>query len=203
MAVSQTSEDYALPCGQHLETLWEELEAGTAGRPGSHERDCPHCQTALSGLSALRDATREMAAAPAGVPPRLTGRIMAAVRADRRRTRMLPMAGADFEPGGEAEISEQAVAVVLRFAADSVGGVRARRCTVRPRDPGEAPDGEGGWVDVELTLALRFRPSPDPRALAAVRQAVLAAAQDRIGLRVARCDLLVEDLWPEAAGGEE
>jgi hypothetical protein len=202
MAVSETSEDYALPCGQRLEALWESLDAGTAGPPGRHEQDCPHCQTALSGLVALRDATREMAAAPAGAPPRLTGRIMAAVRADKRRARMLPLAGAELEPGGQAEISEQAVAVVLRFAADSVGGVRARRCTVRPSDPGEAPDGESGWVDVELTLVLRYGPSPGGQPLAAVRQAVLAAAEDRIGLRVARCDLFAEDLWPEPADGE-
>ena len=98
MAVNRTSEGYALPCGRQIEALWESLEAGTAGRADSHEQDCPHCQTALSGLTALRDATRELAAEPVSVPPRLAGRIMAAVRADVRRTRMLPLPMADAGP---------------------------------------------------------------------------------------------------------
>jgi hypothetical protein len=195
MAVSQTSEGYALPCGQQLETLWESLEAGTAGPPGSHEENCPHCLTALSGLAALRDATTRLAQAPVLVPPRLTGRIMAAVRADGRRARMLPLPADGLEPGGQAEISEQAVAVVLRFAADSVAGIRARRCTFRPVPPSEAPDGEPGWTAVELTLAIGYRAGVGGDSLSAVRGAVLAAAETRIGLRVARCDLFVEDVW--------
>ena len=195
MAVSETSEDYALPCGRQLETLWADLEAGTAAEPGSHEADCPHCQTALSGLTALREATEALAAAPAVVPPRLASRIMAAVRADLRRGRTLPLPGTGLEPGGSAEISEQAVAVVLRFAADSVAGIRARRCTFRPVPPSEAPDGEPGWTAVELTLAIGYRAGDGGDSLSAVRHAVLAAAETRIGLRVARCDLFVEDVW--------
>lgn len=201
MAVSQTSEGYALPCGQQLNTLWENLEAGTAGAPGTHEETCPHCQTALSGLTALREATARLAAAPVPVPPRLTGRIMAVVRADGRRTRLLPLPAADLEPGGQAEISEQAVAVVLRFAADSVGGIRARRCSLQALSPDESPDAEPGWVNVELTLAIRYRAGAG--TLDAVRRAVLAAAETRIGLRVARCDLLVEDVWTGSGPGDE
>lgn len=203
MAVSQASGDYALPCGRQLEALWESMQAGVAGLPGGHERGCPHCLTALSGLTALRDATRALAAEPVAVPPRLTGRIMAAVRADTRRARMLPLPAAGLEPGGQAEISERAVAVVLRFAADSVDGVRARRCAVRPHPGGGAAGEEPGWVNVELTLAIRYGISPGEEVLAAVRRAVLAAAEARIGLRVARCDLLVEDVWPADAPGEE
>jgi uncharacterized alkaline shock family protein YloU len=202
MEVSQTSEGYALPCGRQLEALWDSLASGTAGLPGRHEHDCPHCQTALSGLAALRDATEALAAEQIDAPPRLTRRIMAAVRADVRRTRMLPLPAAGLEPGGQAEISQSAVAVVLRYAADSVDGVRARRCAIRPRSPDEAPDGTAGWVDVEMTLALRYGTSPGAEVLAAVRRAVLTAAEARIGLRVARCDLLVEDVWTAPAPGE-
>lgn len=202
MAVSVASEDYALPCGRGIEGLWERMEAGTAGSPGTHEQNCPHCRTALAGLSALREAASGLAAEPVAVPPRLTGRIMAAVRAEARRARMLPLPDAGLEPGGRAEVSERAVAVVLRFAADSVGGIRARRCTVRPRAAAESPDGQRGWVDVELTLAVRYGTSPGGEVLAAVRRAVLASAESQLGLRVARFDLLVEDIWPAAPGGE-
>jgi hypothetical protein len=195
MEVSQTSEGYALPCGQQLETLWENLETGRSALPGSHEESCPHCLTALSGLTALRDATARLAAAPVLVPPRLTSRIMAAVRADGRRTRMLPLPATDLEAGGQAQISQQAVAVVLRFAADSIPGIRARRCTIRPVTPDEAPDGEPGWDAVELTLAIGYRSGAGMDSLTAVRHAVLAAAETQIGLRIVRCDLVVEDVW--------
>lgn len=212
MAVSQTSEGYALPCGRQLEELWESLENGTASVTGladaadvadSHEQTCPHCLTALSGLVALQDATRELAAAPVDVPPRLTSRIMGAIRADVRRMRMLPLPDAGLEPGGQAEVSAQAVAAVLRFAADAIPGIRARRCSVRPRDPAAVPDGMSGWVDVEMTLAIRYGTASGEQVLAAVRQAVLAAAGAQVGLRVARCDLLVDDVWFAAPPGED
>jgi hypothetical protein len=203
MAVSQASEDYALPCGTGIDKLWDGMETGTVLRPGSHEESCPHCQTALSGLTALRDAAAGLAAEPVAVPPRLVGRIMAAVRVEVRRTRMLPLPAAELEPGGQAESSEQAVAVVLRFAADSIDGVRARRCAVRPHDAAGSAAGRPGWLDVELTLAIRYGTSPGGEVLAAVRRAVLASAENQLGLRVARCDLLVEDIWPTAAFGDE
>jgi hypothetical protein len=58
-------------------------------------------------------------------------------------------------------------------------------------------------VDVELTLVIRYGTSPGEEVLAAVRRAVLASAESQLGLRVARCDLLVEDIWPAAARGDE
>jgi hypothetical protein len=70
--------------------------------------------------------------------------------------------------------------VVLRFAADGIAGVRARRCSVRPRDQETAPDGMTGWVDVEMTLAIRYGTTSGEQVLAAVRQAVLAAADAQV-----------------------
>jgi hypothetical protein len=197
MAVNQTEDGFTLPCGRELEGLWEGLDAGTAGRPGSHEQACPHCRTALSGLTALREATRALAEQPVPVPGQLTGRIMAAVRAEVRRSRMVPLTGPGLEPGGRAEISEQAVAAVLRFAADGIEGIRARRCTVRPHvgDDGGQAGGGAGVVDVVMTLAIRYGTGPAEDVLEAVRRAVMAAAGARIGLRVARCDLHVEDVY--------
>jgi hypothetical protein len=201
MAVNQADDGFVLPCGRELEELWAALEAGTAVRPGGHEQSCPHCRTALSGLTALRDATRALAAEPVPVPGQLTGRIMAAVRAEVRRSRMVPLPAPEPEPGGHAEISEQAVAAVLRFAADGIEGIRARRCTVRPHADNDNGAGGGrpgdgsGLVDVAMTLAIRYGTSPAQDVLDAVRRAVMAAGGARIGLRVARCDLYVEDVY--------
>ncbi|WP_279580322.1 hypothetical protein [Fodinicola feengrottensis] len=109
---------------------------------------------------------------------------MAAVRADIRRRDMLPLSGG-------VEVSEQAVAAVLRFAADGVQGVRARRC--RLRVTGLGPDGEP-LVEAELTLAVSYL-SHTHEAVELVRERASAACTARVGFRLARLDLLVDDLY--------
>ena len=184
MAVSpDTTEDYLLPCDRRLEDLWERLRTDPAGQD-AHERTCPHCQSARHSLLALRDATQELVAEPIPPSATLTDRIMSAVRAEIRRTAMLRLPS----PTGRVEVNDQAVAVVLRFAADQVPGVRARRCTVRP-NPDE------GTVTVELSIALRYGTGPSHDVVAEVRSRVLAAATSGIGLDVVTCDLLIEDLY--------
>jgi hypothetical protein len=112
---------------------------------------------------------------------------MSAVRAEVRRRDMLPLPTS--EPG-PLRVSEQAVAAVLRFAADGVPGVRARRCrvTVSP-----AADGEM-LLAVELGIAVSYHAFAAD-ALAVVRTRVTAAASGRVGLRVTRLDLTVTDLY--------
>jgi uncharacterized alkaline shock family protein YloU len=184
MEVNHSTEDYTLPCGRRLEDLWELLES--SGEPDAHQQTCPHCRTARGSLVALRDASRELATEPVTVPAGLTGRIMSAVRAEVRRTSMVSVPG----ERGPVRISEQAIAVVLRFAADQVEGVRARRCTVTAH-----PDAPPGVIDVELSIALRYGTGPADQVLAAVRSSVTSAASSGIGVRLASCDLRVEDIY--------
>ncbi|WP_326567174.1 Asp23/Gls24 family envelope stress response protein [Amycolatopsis rhabdoformis] len=176
MAVNQ---DYGLPCGRDLDELWDRLDDGA----DEHQAGCPHCGTARASLLALREATAELVAEPDPVPPNLVGRIMSAVRAEARRGQMLDLPTP--EPG-RVEVSEAAVAVVLRYAADSVGDVRARRCRVRT---------VGAEVEVELTLAVRLGNIAGAETLARVRERVTAAAAARVGLTLAKLDLLVEDVY--------
>lgn len=121
----EVNQDYELPCGRELETLWENLDEAD-----DHQAECVHCRTARESLLALRSATQELIDEPDPTPPDLVGRIMSAVRAEVRRGQMLDLSAA--EPGS-VEVSEQAVAVVLRYAADSM-----RR---RPRPPGPGAQG--------------------------------------------------------------
>jgi RNA polymerase sigma-70 factor (ECF subfamily) len=122
-------------------------------------------------------------------PPDLLGRIMSAVRAEARRGQML---GLPTPEPGTVEVSEQAVAVVLRYAADAVGGVRARRCRVRTAGVGEAGE---SLVEVELTLAISMGNASGGEALAKVRERVSAAAAARVGLRLVELDLVVDDIY--------
>lgn len=185
MAVNQATEDYLLPCARRLEDIWERVDAGVPP-VDEHERTCPHCTTARESLVLLHSATRQLADEPLTPPAGLTGRIMAAVRADIRRATMIPLPA----PRGGVQISEQAIAVVLRFATDRVPGVRARRCTVRQL-PGAPP----GVVAVDMSLALQYGTGPAAQVMAAVRAAVLAAADEAIGVRIADCTLTVEDVF--------
>jgi hypothetical protein len=171
-----------------------------AGRGDEHDLSCPDCRDARASLLVLREVTGELVADTAEPPPHLTGRIMAAVRAEvRRRHAMVPLPTA--EPG-RVRVSEHAVAAVLRFAADSVAGVRARRCRVydcrvhaadTAGNTGGSEEGELMLV-VELSVAVSYQ-SFAWRALDLVRERVTAAAVTTIGPRVHRLDLIVEDVY--------
>jgi uncharacterized alkaline shock family protein YloU len=196
MAVNKTTAaDYALPCGRALEQVWERLDAVEAGLGDEHEVSCPHCADARDSLLALRAVTRELIDEPDSTPPDLVGRIMSAVRAEMRRGHMLELS---TPLPGAVEISEQAVAAVLRFAADSVPGVRARHCRVR--GVGKGPDGER-LVEVELFVAVRFGMVGVSEALSVVRERIAAALGARVGLVVERLDLTVADVYEDNAEG--
>lgn len=195
MAVNPETPGYLLPCGRDVETVWERLADVAAGRGDEHDLACPDCRDARASLNALREVTGELVADTAEPAPHLTGRIMAAIRAEvRRRHDMVPLPTA--EPG-LVRISEHAVAAILRFAADSVAGVRARRCRVHDfrLRPADAGGGEGEqMLVVELSVAVSYE-SFAWRALDLVRERVATAAATRIGPRLHRLDLIVEDVY--------
>ncbi|UGT63965.1 anti-sigma factor family protein [Nocardia asteroides] len=191
-AADHEATGYRLPCGRDLEQVWDRLDAVEAGLGDEHETHCPHCATARESLRALRVATAELIAEPEPAPPDLTARIMSAVRAEVRRGRTMSLATP--EPGG-VEVSERAVAAVLRFAADSVPGVRTRRCRIKP--VGTEPDGRAA-VEVELAFALAAG-TPVGGVLPVVRQRVSAALNGDIGVSVRRLDVVVADLYVDDA----
>ncbi|MFI5716132.1 Asp23/Gls24 family envelope stress response protein [Nocardia sp. NPDC051750] len=202
MAVNETTErNHLLPCGRGLEQVWQRLDDVEAGHADAHEASCPHCRAARESLLALRAATRELIDEPEETPPDLLGRIMSAVRADARRGRMLTLPAPH---PGEIRVSEQAVAAIVRYAADSVPGVRARNCRVR-----QAPAESGGRpaMDVELTIAVRFGTASLDEVLPDVRARVAAALPDRIGTTLRRLDVHVGDFYDETPesgpGGSE
>lgn len=135
------------------------------------------------------DATRLLVEEPVEPPTGLTERIMLAVRAEVRRPGMVPLTSTEKGP---VEVSEQAIAVVLRYAADMVDGVRARRCTIR-----RAGQDEHGVavLSVKLSLALAYGTGPADQVLRAVRRQVAELAGARIGVRIAACDLVLEDVY--------
>ncbi|WET81595.1 Asp23/Gls24 family envelope stress response protein [Amycolatopsis sp. QT-25] len=186
MAMNHATQDYLLPCGRDVELVWDRLDEVDAGRADAHELGCPHCRATQDSLRVLRGLTRELVDDDTEPSADLTGRIMSAIRAEVRRRDLVPLASP--EPG-EVRVSDQAVAAVLRFAADSVDGVRARHCRVHRS--GEAADSLAVHVELSLAIAHDF----DGDSLDVVRERVTAAAGARVGLRLARLDLVVEDIY--------
>jgi len=176
---------HLLPCGRGIEDLWTRLDS----TGDEHERHCPHCRTARTSLHALAEATRAVLADESlTAPPGLHNRIMFAVRAEVRRGQRLPLPAGDLGP---IDVSEQAVAAALRFAADTVSGVRARRCRVH-----NAHDVAGREaLEVRLGIAIAYSPDTSIDVVQAVRDRVVAAAAGQVGLDLLRVDVQVEDVY--------
>lgn len=205
------ADDARLSCGRSIDDVWSHLD----GPPDEHERSCPYCLEARARLLRLSDATSDLRAAEAADPALqpdagFTASVMGLVRAEVRRGQAIPL---EAEDGPGLTISEQAVVGLVWAAADSVPGVRARRCRVRPvpDDPdGDPEDGAGPGangrhrpdeatlltgtlVDVDLSLAVE--PGTSIRdATATLRARIVAQLGSETGLRVRRVDLSVEDV---------
>ncbi|WP_030898361.1 hypothetical protein [Streptomyces sp. NRRL F-5126] len=212
-------DDELLPCGRSLAWLWEEWDDGDV-RPDPHVAQCPHCTAALGRLSALQDfvgrATDDAAGPADGATESIasrtesvTARVMDIVRLELRPGLTLPLG----EPEEDSWIVEAAVAKVLRTAAETLPGVRAGSCRIRPvaaddvgvRDPlPDVPLHRPVDVYVELAVSTSWAM---PELARQVRERMLAAADEAVGIDVRSIDVSVIDLLDEEAvdavtGGE-
>jgi hypothetical protein len=170
-----------LPCGRHVDELWDHLAYGTSDE---HARACEHCQAALDEIRPLLTATSELAAEPARPPDDLTGRVMTVIRA---RTPLAARIALPSPAGIRLHISEHAAAIILRAAGDTVEGVYARSCRLTPAVDNSTP------AVLKLTISLRYG-TPAATATKAVRAAVRAAARAQLGLTLGRIDIEVADI---------
>ncbi|MFB7669264.1 hypothetical protein ACFC1R_36030 [Kitasatospora sp. NPDC056138] len=171
-----------LACGRPLDQVWKQAHT-TTGRPDPHTAHCPYCRQAQQGLTALEQATAALrSAAQPGEQHHLTEQVMQAVRAEMRLGRLLPL----DDPALDLQITESAAAKVLRRAADAVLGARAASCRL-------VPTGDGTAVHMTMTLTV-IHGWPLPALADQVRQAVLLAADEELGLVITRVDLHITDL---------
>jgi hypothetical protein len=184
MAVNSPGYGHPLPCGRLVESLFDDVEAG---RTDDHTLECAHCVTARRGVENLATATQALAEEPTEPSGGLVERIMQVVRLELRRGESLPLPSVH----GPADIAEHAVAAVLRYAADTVPGVRARSCRITPRADHPAV------VRVQMSLIVRYGAGPAEHILGEVRRRVSAALTAQVGLEAGGIDLSMVDLWPE------
>ncbi|MFI5730006.1 Asp23/Gls24 family envelope stress response protein [Kribbella sp. NPDC051587] len=180
---------HLLPCGRSVEDVWDDMEAG---RVTEHALACPHCTTARASLDELTEATRALVDDPAAPPAGFLDTIMTAVRADLMLGEAIPLPSRT----GQVNISTYALAAVLRYAVDSVDGIRAHHCRIA-----RVPDSSDA-VAVSMSVALRFG-SGQVAALDEARGRVAAALPERIGLELATLDFDVVDVWVDPSRPED
>ncbi|MFD4572738.1 Asp23/Gls24 family envelope stress response protein [Streptomyces sp. NPDC058417] len=199
-----TDTDERLPCGRLLSQVWEDWEH-RADAP--HLRDCPHCQEAVRGLEQLESAVRDLRDEPADSAhfdtATLTRRVMDVVRLELRPGRPLPLG----EPDEDLWIMEAVAARTLRAAAESVPGVRAGSCRLRPGGVDRAADvtrPTGGPVEVRLDLHAPVAAAASlPELADEVRERVREAADRELGMNVLYVDIRVTDLVDIPDDGQE
>lgn len=178
----------ALSCGRTTARVWQDI-----GRPPDpHTRSCPDCRQARNSLEPLHTAMASLREHdlrhPAFRPPRgLKEAIVDAACKQVRRGALLPVA---VTPDGTVEVSELALSGVVRDAARTVGGVRARRCRIDL-----VPD-TGSGLRIHLRTAVA--PGVDiRRAMDFLRRNIREAVAASVGVVPHTVHLTVEDLYDD------
>jgi hypothetical protein len=176
-----------LACGRDPALLWDRAADGVA--LDGHERACPHCRAAYADAQGLDAVVHRMAAQRFEPPDTVLSRVMTAVATELRPHELLTLPSLH----GPARLSTPAAAAALRRVVDGMGGLRARSCRLTQ---GGAPGADPHAVDVRISVAARF--GVDLASVTArVRQMVIAAGEQALGVPVRRVDIDVVDLFEE------
>lgn len=196
MAVNgaRTQPDVALlACGRDAAKVWERA---AAGRPSTHERACPHCQAVADDQCLLATAVAALVDEAVEPPTSLTERVMGTVLAELRPAHYLPLPTRH----GHARIDRVAAAGVLRHAVAQMSALRVRSCHIHLIEPsGSAATSTGlepGSPTLRINISVTARFGADLlSATARVRQIILAAAGNLLGLPVTTVDVEVVDVF--------
>ncbi|MET1035331.1 MAG: hypothetical protein ABWX68_08860 [Arthrobacter sp.] len=183
-----------LGCGRDLDELWASIDQP----PSAHERTCEECQRARGSLHHLAAVTASLRARDRedhDLHPssRVKEAIMMVARAEVRRGRRARLATTAL---GTIDISEHALNGLVRFAASTLPGVRARRCGIGSIADGRSPTGTVDVNDLRITLAVALSATtaiPDTMSLLRERIGAVVLAQTSIAMR--QIDVVVEDLY--------
>ncbi|WP_049829318.1 hypothetical protein [Arthrobacter sp. RIT-PI-e] len=186
-----------LGCGRDLDEVWASIDEP----PSAHEQHCEDCRSArasLQNLALITGAMRENDRVDPELQPgsRVREAIMMVARAEIRRGRRAPLSRTEL---GTIDISEQALTALIRFAASTLPGVRARRCSISTTGPGgtRAPSGDPVDVtDVRITLRVALPSTMRiPPAMVSLRERVGAIVRTQTSITMKQIDIVVEDLY--------
>ncbi|MGH3937161.1 MAG: Asp23/Gls24 family envelope stress response protein [Pseudonocardiaceae bacterium] len=194
MAVNEahSRQDVArLACGRDAATVWDRT---AAGHRDAHERNCLHCQAVSHDQRRLATAIAALADEVLEPPPSLLDRVMGAVLAELRPADYLPLPSRH----GPTRIDRIAAAGVLRHAVDQMATLRVRSCQISMSDIDEGSEARlivgSPTARVRITVTARFG-TDLISAATRVRQMILTAAEDLLGLPLAAVDVDVVDVF--------
>ncbi|MFF2650072.1 Asp23/Gls24 family envelope stress response protein [Streptomyces sp. NPDC058045] len=184
-------EDELLPCGRRLEEVWEADDTGDA-ESDPHLQDCTYCSAALRELNDLHQVVRQARRTEQDEPVSedFTDRVMGRIRRHSQPEFSVSLLDYDSDPW----TLEAVAARRFRAAADSLPGVAAGSCQVRPLTEGalEVTGPVEVRLEVSASLGMNFHSIAD-----AIRTRVMAAADERLGMEVQRVDVTVTDILEE------
>ncbi|WP_051476797.1 Asp23/Gls24 family envelope stress response protein [Arthrobacter sp. Br18] len=183
-----------LGCGRNLDDLWGTIDEP----PTTHElgcSDCQHARSALFNLAAVTEAMKERDLTDPGLQPagRIKEAIMMVARAEIRRSRRTVLRET---PHGSIDISEQALNSLIRFAASTVPGVHARRCTITTTEGKPSGTDTVDLSDVRMSLHVALSSSVSiPPTMAVLRERIGTIVHAQTAISMQQIDVVVEDLY--------
>jgi uncharacterized alkaline shock family protein YloU len=198
-----------LPCGADVDLLLEQVAEGHPSDLDAHQRECVHCQAAITEFAALWAPVRELAAMPVPAPPGLTAAVMSQVRALVRDV-WYTLQVTDL---GAIRIAARIVAALARDSARMAPGVRvalgrsthsplpalAEHSTFRHRHPHAAVGVLGRTAVVDLAVAVTYG-DPVHEVARGIQQHVIAALRDSLGLQTVAVNVTVDDVLTDETG---
>lgn len=184
-----------LGCGRDIDEVWANVDI----LPDAHERTCPDCQAARASLRELNAATHDLRSRDQADPELhlsddLVSKISSIARAEVRRGRRIPLRNL---PGtaddADLTVSEQAIAGVIRDTCDQLDDIEARRCSVEISDRRDGLDDETVAIRARLRISVAAS-TASPGRIEELREQVIAAVRDRIGVTAQVVDIDVEDV---------
>jgi uncharacterized alkaline shock family protein YloU len=192
-----------LPCGAEVDLLLEQVADRRGPDLDDHQRQCVHCQAAITELTTLWEPVTELAASPVPAPPGLVAAVMSQIRVLIRDV-WYTLETTDL---GVIRIAARIVAALARDSARMVPGVRvalgrsthsrlaalAERASFGHRHPHAAVGVLGRTAVVDLAVAVSYG-DPVHQVAQDIQQHVITTLRDTIGLKAVTVNVTVDDV---------
>lgn len=199
----QLLKSVTLPCGAEVDLLFEQVADGRAADLDAHQRQCVHCQAAITEFTALWTPVTELAGNLVAAPPGLVAAVMSQIRI-LVRDMWYTLETNDL---GAIRIAARIVAALARDSARLVPGVRvalgrsthsrpaalAERATLRHRHPHAAAGVLGRTAVIDLAVAVTYG-QPVHEVAKDIQRHVIATLRDTIGLKTVTVNVTIDDV---------
>jgi uncharacterized alkaline shock family protein YloU len=192
-----------LACGADVDLLLQQVADGRGASRDDHQRQCVHCQAALTEFTVLWRPVAELAAVPVPSPPGLVTAVMNQVRTQVRNVWYT----LETTDTGMIRIAARILAALARDCARLIPGVRvalgrstdgraaalAGKATDGHRYPDAAVGVLGRTATVDLAVAVT---GDDPVHVVArdIQREVIATLRRQAGLRNVTVNVTVDDI---------